>query len=582
MRHQTCLVFSLVLFALAGCGGGNESAPSGTGNSAGFTLAPIAIKTFRFSWPIDPDATSYRLLENPDGASGFVPIADTTENAFDHLVPLHLRSRARYLLQSCSGGTCLDREQITVSGNLVPAIGYLKASNTGENDYFGAAVALSGDGNTLAVSAPEEDAAFSAGQSDDSLRNSGAVYIFVRDGNTWRQQAYLKARNADIDDFFGSSLALSHDGNILAVGAPNEDADPAKGESDNSFSNSGAVYLFTRSAGRWQQSAYLKAPGSETGFWFGYRVALSADGRRLAASAPLAAIQANPRIPAVGAIHVFERDTFDNWTETAILRADNPDNDDALGMSLALSADGNTLAAGSWKERSAATGINGNGTDNSATWAGAAYIFVYTNGGWMQQAYIKASNTDAYDGFAFDLALSGNGDTLAVAARDEDSSSRTINGPEDNNDALQSGAVYIFNRNGAQWSQQAYLKAPDASLQEWFGHRVSLSADGNLLAVAAYYDSSNADGIGGNALDTSTAMAGAVHVFLRTTGNWSHSTFVKASNSDGFDLFGSAVALSADGETLAVGAAYEQGSAKGIMGNQSDNNTLDAGAVYLY
>src|SRR5699024_5968785 len=93
-------------------------------------------------------------------------------------------------------------------------------------EQFGASVALSRDGNTLAVGAYGEDSkatGIDGDQGDDSASSAGAVYVFVRDeGGTWTQEAYIKASNPDAHDRFGTSVALSRDGNTLAVGAKGE------------------------------------------------------------------------------------------------------------------------------------------------------------------------------------------------------------------------------------------------------------------------------------------------------------------------------------------------------------------------
>ena len=104
---------------------------------------------------------------------------------------------------------------------------YLKAFPTETHtwDYFGSSVALSGD--TLVVGAPYEDSnatGVDGNQANNLAIDSGAVYVFVRSGDWWYQQAYLKASNTDADDQFGSSLALS--GDTLVVGAPDEAAMP--------------------------------------------------------------------------------------------------------------------------------------------------------------------------------------------------------------------------------------------------------------------------------------------------------------------------------------------------------------------
>ena len=129
---------------------------------------------------------------------------------------------------------------------------YLKASNTGSGDWFGLRVALSGDGNALVASAIYEASAgrgINAQQNDDSAPESGAVYLFTRSGTQWRQEAYIKASNADAFDQFGGALAMSRDGRTMVVGARGEDsaATGANGnQADNTIDESGAVYVFTR------------------------------------------------------------------------------------------------------------------------------------------------------------------------------------------------------------------------------------------------------------------------------------------------------------------------------------------------
>ena len=99
------------------------------------------------------------------------------------------------------------------------------------------------------------------------------------------------------------------------------------------------------------------------------------------------------------------------------------------------------LAVGASAEDSAATGVNGDQADNGADNSGAVYVFVRSGSTWTQQAYIKASNTDANDNFGRSVALSG--DTLAVGAYLEDSAAPGVNGDQADNSAAIAGAVYV-------------------------------------------------------------------------------------------------------------------------------------------
>jgi hypothetical protein len=137
------------------------------------------------------------------------------------------------------------------------------------------------------------------------------------------------------------------------------------------------------------------------------------------------------------------------------------------------------------------------------------YVFTRTNGLWTQQAYVKASNTDAADRFAESLTLSG--DTLVVQAENEASSATGVNGNQADNSVPGSGAVYVFTRTNGVWAQQAYLKASNTNAGDNFGEDVRLS--GNTLAVNANYEASNATGVNGNQSDNSAPSSGATYVF---------------------------------------------------------------------
>ena len=108
-----------------------------------------------------------------------------------------------------------------------------------------------------------------------------------------------------------------------------------------------------------------------------------------------------------------------------------------------MSGDGNTLAVGACRVYSAATGVDGDETHNSAAAAGAVDVFARTVSGWQQEAYVKASNTQAEDLFGGAVSLSSDGSTIAVCAQSEDSSATGI-GNSQTNGAANSGACYLY------------------------------------------------------------------------------------------------------------------------------------------
>jgi hypothetical protein len=253
-----------------------------------------------------------------------------------------------------------------------------------------------------------------------------------------------------------------------------------------------------------------------------------------------------------------------------------------LCVSVALSAVGNTLAVGSDQESSAATGINGNEGDASAVSAGAVYVFSRVGLTWAQQAYAKASNTRASANFGGMVALSGDGNTLAVGSRGESSAAAGINGNQADTSAGTAGAVYVFSRVGSIWAQQAYVKASNARAATYFGQTVALSADGNTLAVGTSFESSASLGINGDQANALADLAGAAYAFSRVGSIWAQQAYVKASNTRANAFFGVSVALSADGSTLAAGSIGEPSAATGIDGNQADTSAGTAGAVYVF
>lgn len=125
-------------------------------------------------------------------------------------------------------------------------------------------MALSADGNTLAVGVPQEDSNTTVDAANNDAGDAGAVYVYARSGNAWMQQAYLKVSNPGLDDRFGWGVAMSADGATLAVGARGEGSNatginPVNGEVNNSAVSAGAVYVYTRSGSAWSQQVYVKA-----------------------------------------------------------------------------------------------------------------------------------------------------------------------------------------------------------------------------------------------------------------------------------------------------------------------------------
>ncbi|TMQ19257.1 MAG: integrin [Deltaproteobacteria bacterium] len=503
--------------------------------------------------------------------------------------PIALPLGATVVAVALTAGGLSKTYQLTFrrGGAMLDQIVYGKASNTGANDSFGGAIALSGD--TLAVAATGE-ASMATGvdgdHTDDRAPNAGAVYVFVRDGAVWRQQAYLKASNTDAGDRFGWSIGLS--GDTLAVGAIGEaSSEPGinGNQGDNSAPSSGAVYVFVRQGAAWNQQAYIKASNAERADQFGWSIALAND--TLVVGAPGEASSAtgvdpvggpaNNTAAEAGAVYVFGR-TGATWRQQNYLKASNTEASDGFGAAVALSGD--TLAVGATGEASRVGGVNAvNGqSNNAAPRAGAVYVFTRAGASWSQQVYLKASSPGTNDTFGFALALSG--DTLAAGAIGEASAAVGVDGNEGDNSLPNAGAVYVFTRAGATWRQQAYLKASNTGVDDHFGWSLALSGD--ALLVGADGEDSPARGIDGDQTDDAAMEAGAAYLFVRGGATWQQKAYIKASNTGIFDRFGRSVALSPD--ALIVGATNEASRATGVnpVNGPSDNSLSTAGALYLF
>ncbi|MDJ0523533.1 MAG: integrin [Planctomycetota bacterium] len=339
---------------------------------------------------------------------------------------------------------------------------------------------------------------------DVVVRDAGGVestYAVVFKQAVLIQDAYVKAWTPGDTDRFGRCVAI--DGDTLVVGTEEEDSD-ATGidgdESDDTAPESGAVYVYVRVGGSWTRQAYIKGSNTEGG--------------------------------------------------------------DRFGASIALQGD--TLVVGAPGEDGDTTGVGGNQASNAASASGAVYVFTRTGGVWSQQAYVKASNTGARDGFGQTVAL--DGDTLVVGAPDEDSNAVGVDGLESDDSAERAGAVYVFTETGGVWTQQAYLKASNTEAQDRFGTQVAVSDDS--IVVGAAREGSASTGVNGVQGDNTAAESGAAYVFTRTGDTWSQQAYLKASNADAGDEFGHAVAI--DGDTIAIGAFRE------------DTFHDQSGAVYVF
>jgi hypothetical protein len=156
--------------------------------------------------------------------------------------------------------------------------------------------------------------------------------------------------------------------------------------------------------------------------------------------------------------------------------------------------------------------INAGQTD-AVDSVGGAHVFVRTAGKWSQQAYIKAFNPRENDQFGWAVAMSRDGNTIAVGSHLEDSGVKGVNGDQSDASSEDSGAAYVYTRTGTNWNPTAYVKASNTKPSAEFGISVALNGDGKVLAAGAPREDSAAKGINGKQDDKSAPSAGAAYVY---------------------------------------------------------------------
>jgi hypothetical protein len=313
----------------------------------------------------------------------------------------------------------------------------LTAADGHANDYFGVAVAVSGD-----------TALVGSMFNDDAKSDAGAAYVFVRSGTSWTQQAKLLAADAASSKQLGISVALS--GDTALVGAV-EDADHGK--------RSGAAYVFARGGTRWSQQAKLTAADGAAFDQFGISVAVSGN------TALIGAAGDDEHGPGSGSAYVFAR-SGTSWSQEAKLTAADGAAADQFGVSVAVSGDTALVGA--------------NLADARGPDSGAAYVFARSGTSWSQEAKLTAG-----DG--------ANGDTFgASVALLEDTA--LIGVPNDRHLGAASGSAYLFVRSGTSWSQQAKLTAADATSADLFGASVAFSDNTALVGAVCDGDLGSSSG----------------------------------------------------------------------------------------
>ncbi len=438
-----------------------------------------------------------------------IVISNTGTNVVAYVMP---GSSTGIIAVTTAGGTANSSSNFSVTANKLPNVQdgnrLVGTGNTGAAQQ-GYSVAVSADGNTAIVGAPTDNS------------NQGAAWVYVRSGNIWSQQGSKLVGTGSVSNSqHGYAVALSADGNTAIVGGL-----------DWGNTYQGAAWVYVRSGNSWSQegSVLVGNDGVITGTPNYVAVSISADGNTAAFSSVSDNINK-------GAIWVFKRSSGVWSQQNSKLVGTGNTGNARVGISLALSADGNTIVAG---------GYGDNFFD------GAAWVFTQSGGTWSQQGSKLLPTPASSARFGASVAVSADGNTAIIGG---------------NTDNVNQGAAWVFTRSGNTWSQQGNkLVGTGNTGAANQGFAVSISADGNTAAIGGYTDNSN---------------QGAMWLFTRSGGTWSQegSKLVGTGGSSTAKI-AYAVALSASCNRAFVGGIDDnssQGAAWAFTPSQSSNANLSA------
>ena len=309
----------------------------------------------------------------------------------------------------------------------------LTASDGAAGDYFGASVAISGDGLTAIVGADNKTV--------DSLAVAGQAYVYTDSGGTWSQQQILAPATPSTDAFFGNSVALSADGDTAFVAA--------EGLTVSGQASEGGVYVFTRSGSTWTQRTLLTDSGGTLCDAIGTAIATDGAGTELLVGAK----DFGGCSDHIGAALVFTGSGA-TWTQGATLASPTATPDE-FGSAVALSTDGSTALIGA---------------PFALGFQGIAYL--YTGSGFADRQTLSDPLDHADDGFGSSLALSANGSTALVG---------------DPYTTGLGGAGYLYS--GPSYTSPIELTNPDSN---GIGVSSALSADGSIAVLGNTDSNTNA------------------------------------------------------------------------------------------
>lgn len=377
-------------------------------------------------------------------------------------------------------------------------------------DVFGASIALSADGLTAFVG--DYNAAV------NGHAGVGVVFVYTYISNAWRFQKMFLPPVIAASAGFGIGIALSGDGLHAAI-------------SNRGIGDHGYIHIFTRSGTTWTRVENAFFDGefytatitavSVTTKYFGNKLALNYDGGLL-----YAGFRTDPAIVSDGGgVVVFTRDHTGEYREVQRIYSSDIAASDNFGYAIATNHAGDVLLA------TAPFDDDGGSATGSAYYFDTSALLDRLN----NTGYFTASDKAANDYFGSSVCLSSDGLIALVGS------------PNDDDQTSNAGAVYYFTKVAGVWTQRSRWTSTDSGAQDNFGSSIAMNSSGDIAAIGQQRD------------DDKAGDAGAVWIFTRVGDVWTQQQKLIPPTINGWDwsnnLFGSAVALNADGTELLVGVS---------------------------
>lgn len=313
----------------------------------------------------------------------------------------------------------------------------LVATDKASNDEFGISVCLNSDATRVVIGA------FNA---DGGSTDSGKVYIFLRTGTSWTQEAMMQASDKSSTDHFGISVTIDDAANRCMVGS----ASRGTGQ--------GGVYVFTRSGTSWAQEAIIQADIPQINSYFGNSISTDSTGVRVAIGSYGYAIGGNAR----GKVFVYIR-SGTVWTLEQGFIASDGATSDQFGCSVAIDSTGTRVVVGS-------NFADNFGTPNS----GKTYIFTRSGSSWIQEQILTASDKSSNYSFGYSVSINSDGSKILIGS---------IGALVDT--IPTTGKGYIFTRSGTVWTEGGGIYPATRAAGDQFGTSVSISKDGTKCVIGA-------------------------------------------------------------------------------------------------